>query len=423
MTDQFRWQGALAAAERAIRAEQFEEAADSLRIALTHIGTFERNDPARILILELFLRCCERAITLSAEQSSLALKHRAAQAQRIIALADGHSSLTLRQAAAQLPDDLAERRRCGKISHRLHNRQIAAQSMLLNSQVPQLGEDDDAVVTTLLTLARLEWNRNEFKSFPYLHHALTIRERTLGSDHPDTLAIVWKLAASYDMLTNYKEAIPLWQRLLNYVELTGPQTLGTLRYEVPDLLFKLGNAYNGVRLYSEAKQIWLRYLAITQHEPEQTIGGLTRVGTIRINAYYGVGQASLAQGNWGEAADYLALAVERHQTIPAYIVDDGNGVSQVDLASGIAAYAEAVSQVGDHDRAIQLCEEAIVLYRRRDRRYIRLLGTYATALRALGDGQKAVTIEHEASTLKENFEAKMRRQHFHKSAHPDLAQS
>jgi len=122
---------------------------------------------------------------------------------------------------------------------------------------------------------------------------------------------------------------------------------------------------------------------------------------------------------WREAASSLAHAVDKHRTTPFHDVIEGSGASLIDLAAGIAAYAEALARIGDHDRARQLCEEAIVLYRRRDRRYVDLLGTYATTLRALGDEQKVATIEHEASALQEEIEAKMRRWRFRKSVRPD----
>jgi len=65
-------------------------------------------------------------------------------------------------------------------------------------------------------MASIVWSHhNEFKPFPLLHQALAIRERMLGLDHPETIAIVRKLASNYETLTSYKEAIPLWQRLAN----------------------------------------------------------------------------------------------------------------------------------------------------------------------------------------------------------------
>lgn len=229
MTDQFRWQGALAAAERAIRAEQFDEAADSLRIALTHISTYEPNDPARIPILEAFLRCCERAIVL-AENNFYS-----------------HFRSRRNIHPAHLPDDRAILHEQSKIRQRLRNLRLSAYQLLLNSQVSQLGEDDAAVVATLLTMAHLEWNRNELKSFPLLHQALAISERTLGADHPDTLAIVQRLASDYDTLVSYKEAIPLWQRLLAYIERVEPLPIYGSRYSTSGVLFNLGKAYNYLR--------------------------------------------------------------------------------------------------------------------------------------------------------------------------------
>ena len=139
----------------------------------------------------------------------------------------------------------------------------------------------------------------------------------------------------------------------------------------------------------------------------------------QIDAYYGIGFACLGLQEWDEAAISLAQAVYKHRTTPFHDVIEGNGLSLIDLAIGIAAYAEVVSRIGDYDRSRQLCEEAIVLYRRRDHRYVDLLGTYATTLRALRNEDKAATIEHEATTLRESIEAKMRRHRFRRRRTPD----
>jgi len=242
MTDQFWWQGALAAAEYAIRAGQITEAESSLQIALTHTSTFEPADPARIPILEAFLRCCERAIVLAANNFY------------------SHFRSRRNIHPAQLPDDRAILHEQSKIRQRLHNRRLSAYRLLFNSQLSQLGEDDVAVVATLLTMAHLEWDRNEIKSFPLLHQALAIRERTLGVDHPDTLAIVRQLALSNETLGVYKEAIPLWQRLLANIERTQPLPIYGSRHSACGVLFNLGKAYNYLHLHREAKNTWERYL-------------------------------------------------------------------------------------------------------------------------------------------------------------------
>ncbi len=396
MTDQFQWQGALAAAEFAIRAKQIEEAESSLRIALTLIGTFERNDPARLPILAAFIRCCEHA--------------------NVLAESNFHAQWTL--PTAQVADDRAIIQERSRILQLLRNIRLSAYRLRLNSQLSQLGEDDAAVVATLLKMAHLEWDRNEFKSFPLLHQALAICERTLGVEHLETLAIVRRLASDYDTLVSYKEAIPLWQRLLAYIERVEPLPIYGSCYSASGVLFNLGKAYNYLRFHREAKNTWERYLALTEHRIQQAVEPSDIFEPHQIDAYYGVGYACLALQEWHEAASSLAHAVDKHRTTPFHDVIEGNGASLIDLATGITAYAEALARIGDHDRAIQLCEEAIVLYRRRDRRYADLLSTYATALRASGNEQKATAIKHEASALKEDIEAKMRRQRFRRSAQP-----
>ncbi len=401
MTDQYQWQGALAAAERAIRDGQLEVAASSFRVALTQISTYERADPARLSTIELFLRCCERAIVLAEDNF--------------------RSQWNIH--TAHSPDDRALLQEHAKIRQRLYNHRLSAYRLFLHSQISQLGEDDAAVVATLLTMARLEWNRNELRSFPLLHQALAIRERTLGADHPDTLAIVRRLASDYDTLVDYKGAIPLWQRVLAYIERVEPWPIHGSRHGASGVLFSLGKAYNYLRFPMEAKNTWGRYLALTEHAVQQAVESSDIFEPHQIDAYYGVGYACLALQEWHAAARSLAQAVDKHRITPFHDVIEGNGASLIDLATGIAAYAEAIARIGDHGGALQLCEEAIVLYQRKDRRYIDLLGTYATTLRALGNDRKAAAIEHEASTLRESIEAKMRRHRFRSRRAPDSVNS
>ena len=306
-----------------------------------------------------------------------------------------------------------------KVRQRLSNHRLSAYRLLLNSQISQLGEDNAAVVMTLLRMAQLEWDRNEFRSFPLLHHALAIREKTLGAGHPDTLAVVWQLASSYDTLVSYKEAIPLWQRVLTYTERVDSLPTYGSRHGTSGILFNLGKAYNYLRLDREAKNVWGRYLSLTEHPIQRAAEPSDSFEPHQIDAYYGIGFACLGLQEWDEAAISLAQAVYKHRTTPFHDVIEGNGLSLIDLAIGIAAYAEVVSRIGDYDRSRQLCEEAIVLYRRRDHRYVDLLGTYATTLRALRNEDKAATIEHEATTLRESIEAKMRRHRFRRRRTPD----
>ncbi len=403
MTDQYQWQDALAAAERAIPEGQIEEAANSLRIALIHIGTLQPTDPARIPILGTFIRCCERAIERSAEQSLLAMKHRAAEVRRIMALASEHAPLTFRQAAAQLPDELAAFRRQSKLSGRLRNSQTSAHYMFLDSQIAQLGEDSAGVVETLLTLEQLEWVHpgHEDDAFALLQRALAIRERTLSSEHPDTLNVVGRLALRYDTYTSYKQAIPLWQRLLSHVEQTGP--VG--RFGLVELLALLGKAYYGVRLYAEAKKVWKRYLNLTEGEPQQTDNRLSPMEMRRLNIYHSIGYACLAQEEWAEAASFLALAIESYRTMRGFTVRIEDGPSGINLSSGIAAYAKALSHSDRQVEAIPLFEEAITLDSGSDRKRVGLLRNYAAALRASGDIAKAMDTERAASALLNNIEA------------------
>jgi len=112
------------------------------------------------------------------------------------------------------------------------------------------------------------------------------------------------------------------------------------RYGAPGVLFNLGKAYNYLRFHREAKNAWERYLALTEHPIQQAVESADIFEPHQIDAYYGVGYACLALQEWREAAGSLAQAVDKHRTAPFHDVIEGNGASLIDLATGIAAYAE-----------------------------------------------------------------------------------
>lgn len=140
----------------------------------------------------------------------------------------------------------------------------------------------------------------------------------------------------------------------------------------------------------------------------------------RLSVYYSIGHACLAQEEWAEAAGFLARATESHRTMRGFTVRLEDGPSGINLSSGIAAYAQALSRSDRQDEAIPLFEEAITLNYNIDHQYAELLRDYATALRAAGDTAKAVTVGDEAAALLESIEAKKRRRDAITVALPDL---
>ncbi len=64
----------------------------------------------------------------------------------------------------------------------------------------------------------------------YLTRALTIQEKVLGPEHPDTAQSLNNLASLYRDLGKHEEAEPLYQRALAiYVKVFGPDHPNTTR--------------------------------------------------------------------------------------------------------------------------------------------------------------------------------------------------
>jgi tetratricopeptide (TPR) repeat protein len=78
---------------------------------------------------------------------------------------------------------------------------------------------------------------------PLFKQALTIRERALGANHPDTALSVWWSAFLYDQQQEYEKAEPLYKHALSvYKRTLGEMHPDTqeLRRQYVSLLRKLG---------------------------------------------------------------------------------------------------------------------------------------------------------------------------------------
>ena len=93
-----------------------------------------------------------------------------------------------------------------------------------------------------------------------LQQALTIQEQVLGAEHPDTLTILDNLAAVYNRLDKYEQAVLLLQRALAIQE----QVLGAEHPDVATSLNSLAAVYNNQGNYKQAEPLLWRALTIRE---------------------------------------------------------------------------------------------------------------------------------------------------------------
>jgi CHAT domain-containing protein/Tfp pilus assembly protein PilF len=98
-------------------------------------------------------------------------------------------------------------------------------------------------------------------AIPLTSDALAIREKMLGSDHPDVAKSLNNLAALYVEKGGFAEAEPLYQRSLVILE----KARGPENPDVASILDNLGNLYRAQGRYAEAETLVRRALAIREN--------------------------------------------------------------------------------------------------------------------------------------------------------------
>jgi tetratricopeptide (TPR) repeat protein len=106
-------------------------------------------------------------------------------------------------------------------------------------------------------------------------HALSIRERTLKSDHPDLAKILNNLASLYHSQGKYEQAEPLLQRAL----LIREQVLGREHPEVAQSLNNLAVVYEKQGKFAQAEPLYQRALEIR----EQVLGPIHSGTAMSLN--------------------------------------------------------------------------------------------------------------------------------------------
>ncbi len=124
-----------------------------------------------------------------------------------------------------------------------------------------LGSDHPEVARTLHYLALLSWNQGKHtEAEPLYWRALQIREQALGSHHADVARTLNNLALLFRSQGKYEQAEPLYQRALRIYE----RTLGPDHSEVARLLDNLAVLYAEQGKHAEAEAFYQHALRISE---------------------------------------------------------------------------------------------------------------------------------------------------------------
>src|SRR5262245_27104809 len=124
-----------------------------------------------------------------------------------------------------------------------------------------LGTEHPDVAAAINTLAGIYTDRGEYvKAEPLYRRALNIREKAMGNDHPDTAESLNNLAVLYKTQGKYGEAEPLYKRALDIRE----KAMGNDHPDTAYALNNLAGLYRSQGKYRESEPLQKRSLDICE---------------------------------------------------------------------------------------------------------------------------------------------------------------
>jgi tetratricopeptide (TPR) repeat protein/transcriptional regulator with XRE-family HTH domain len=209
-----------------------------------------------------------------------------------------------------------------------------------------LGPDHPDTATGLNSLALLLWSQGELAAArPLFERALATRERVLGPDHPDTAAGVNDLALLLHDAGELSAAGPLFERALA----TRQRVLGAAHLDTAEslnnlarLLWSQSDLAAGKALYEHALAIWERVLGL---DHPRTALGLHNLGVLLLD-----------QGEVAAARTRLERALAIWERVL--------GADHPNIALSIHGLARLRHKQGDLDAARTLFERALAIRER-----------------------------------------------------------
>jgi len=144
-------------------------------------------------------------------------------------------------------------------SHALYALAEPLYQRALSIRERQLGPDHPDTAQSLNNLAVLYWSQGKYEQAePLYQRALSIREQQLGPDHPNMATSLNNLAALYRTQGKYEQAEPLYQRALSIRE----RQLGPDHPDTAQSLNNLAGLYHEQGKYEQAEPLLQRVLMI-----------------------------------------------------------------------------------------------------------------------------------------------------------------
>jgi tetratricopeptide (TPR) repeat protein len=287
---------------------------------------------------------------------------------------------------------LAERIRCTEAEPLLQR------ALSLNERV--LGVEHPDTATNLNNLGDLYWMQGKHTEAELLYQrALSLRERVLGVEHPDLARSLNSLAVLYREQGKYTEVEPLYQRALTIQE----RVLGTEHPDTSSTLNNLAVLYRAQGKYAQAEILYQRALAIRERvlgdEHPNLAESLNNLAVLyRVQGKYAQAETLYQRAL---AIQERVLGAEHPNTAQSL-----NNLGYLYRVQGKYMQAESLSQ-----RALTIREQVLG---NEHPDTVRSLNNLATLYREQGKSTEAETLYQRALAIRERILG---------NDHPDIAQS
>ncbi|MFB2882394.1 tetratricopeptide repeat protein [Floridanema aerugineum] len=180
------------------------------------------------------------------------------------------------------------------------------------------------------------------EAIPLAQRSLAIREKALGSEHPDVALSLNNLAALYEQMGNYAQAEPLYQRSLAILE----KVLGSEHPDVAGSLNNLGLLYRRMGNYAQAEPLFQRSLAIW----EKALGSEHPNVASSLNNLAGLYQD---MGNYAQAEPLYQRSLA--------ILEKVLGSEHPDVATSLNNLAKLYQDMGNYAQAEPLFQRSLAI--------------------------------------------------------------
>jgi len=228
----------------------------------------------------------------------------------------------------------------------LYREAIPLQKKVRDYYVDASGSEDPDTLSAVHKLANsFDADGRRDEALKLREQVLALRRKVLGPENPDTLSAMNNLANSYDWAGRRDEALKLREEVLTLRrKVSGPEHPDTLQ-----VMHNLANSYDDAGRRDEALKLREQVLAL-----RRKVLGPEHPGTLSAMSNLAVSYGEA--GRWDEAVKMLeeVLALRRKLSGPEH----------PETLRAMNNLAFAYDEAGRRDEALQLREEVLALYRK-----------------------------------------------------------